>query len=97
MRSVLKLSRIELKTNNAIGCFVDFSFLASYLGKYFIQIDCMPIVSTTFFCKRKMLLLLGWLLPIVVFSQTKPKADSLKSVVMHEVTVVEKYCRFVRC
>jgi len=61
------------------------------LGKYFIQIDCMPIVSTSFFSVRKILLLLGWLLPFVVFGQNKPMADSLKSVVMHEVTVVEKY------
>jgi len=30
---VLMLSRIELRTNTASGCFVDFSFLASYLGK----------------------------------------------------------------
>jgi hypothetical protein len=31
----LKLSRIELETNNAHSCFVDFSFLASYLEIFY--------------------------------------------------------------
>jgi hypothetical protein len=30
--SVLELSRTEPETNNAPSCFVDFSFLAGYMG-----------------------------------------------------------------
>ena len=88
----LMLSRTEQRTNIAPCCFVDFSFLASYLGKFIIQIDCMPFISIHHMYSFKVQSFL-WLLilPWNLAAQNSHPSDSTKIHNIQEVTITEKY------
>jgi outer membrane cobalamin receptor len=84
------LSRIELRTNIAARCFVDFSFLASYWIKFY-QIDCMPTISFRFVVLRLLLPVFGWLFfAFSAVGEETDKPDSTKVRTIHEVTITEK-------